>query len=560
MLFIPRTTAPSRSDPLWRTTGSGGKNPCINIVGGSCLPNCVGYAFGRFMEILGTTPTLCRGNAGTWFGYNDGYQHMQTPQLGAVVCWSRPGHAGHVAIVEGINADGSLLISQSGYQTGSTVYDPTNSRHFDTETIYPPNYYAYGSSAYHFQGFIYNPACAGLTTALTEFIQTAKDQVGRSNDWTCQQMGIASNQSWSAAFVCAVAKQVDGLLNVIIPLATNSSDIARLGVQYNMGTWHKSSEIPEPGDLICMKPDDGWKKWMAGGYSIIGYELMTDQYTSGAIGIVCEVTNNSIECVFGDHNSKVELVRLSTTSKDINGYYRPDWSKVGASATNVFLGPLYDTSNTPEDADLREIGYMTSRGEPSIISTGIKLAVVNYTSLLAGVWDLNSNRLSSSISQVGNLDNLDNVPRQIVSYLENKGLSTAAGIGVIANIKAECGFDISLVEYGYTINNGGVGMCQWTNYPRNASTGRRTNMLNFVGPDWRTDLTGQLDFLWKELTESYTSVLEGLRSVPNNESGARQAADIFVRKFERPANIDYTASVRQGYASEFWNQIAIQSI
>lgn len=680
-VFTPRTTAPSRSDPLWRTTGSGGKNLCINIVGGSVLPNCfsgdtevitdegtvridslvgrtvnvptlkgwlpahfdcfgeqelwevkldgntyrctvdhrwpiysdnsefigflttqylckgmkirytqrydftevvsvknlnivepvycasqpetttitlgggeltgqcVGYAWGRFMEILGSTPTLSTGNAGTWYNYNDGYQRGQTPQLGAVICWAKPGEAGHVAIVEKINSDGSIMVSQSGFR--KATYDPTNKIHFGTDTLHPPSYYPYNSAAYIFQGFIYNPACEGLTDALTTFIKTAKDQVGKSAAWTLQQVGVQKNQSWSAAFVIAVAKQVEGVLGTIIPSVTNSSDIARIGISLNMGTWHKPPQEPQPGDLILMKPGVG---------EILQAGLFNDEFTSGEIGIVTDITDNSVECVFGDHNNQVEIVRLSRTSGNINGYYRPDWRKVGASVNNVFLGPLYQELNTPQDADLREIGYMTYGGEPSINSTGIKLAVVNYTSLLAGVWELNRARLSSSISQVGNLDNLDNVPRQIVQYLEGKGLNTAAGIGVIANIKAECGFRIHLIEYGYTINNGGVGMCQWTNYPRNAPTGRRTNFLNFVGPDWRTDLTGQCDFLWKELTESYTTVLQGLRSVPNNEAGARQAADIFVRKFEIPANIDATARTRMQYASEFWNQIAIQSI
>ena len=82
-------------------------------------------------------------------------------------------------------------------------------------------------------------------------------------------------------------------------------------------------------------------------------------------------------------------------------------------------------------------------------------------------------------------------------------------------------------------------------------------MRNFVGSDWRTDLTGQLDFLYKELTTSYTGTYKHLNNVTNNEAGARDAADYFVRHFERPADIENTARRRMNKASEYWKQIAV---
>lgn len=151
MGYIPRLTAPSYEDSNWRHISVGGKNSCIQIADGSVLPNCVGYAWGRFMEILGSTPKLSRGNAENWYGANDGYERGQTPKLGAVICW-RKGQAGnesdgagHVAIVEKINADGSIVTSNSGY----------GSSRFWIQTMKAP--YNVGSN-YFFQGFIYNPA------------------------------------------------------------------------------------------------------------------------------------------------------------------------------------------------------------------------------------------------------------------------------------------------------------------------------------------------------------------------------------------------------------------
>lgn len=152
MTFKPRLTAPSATDKHWLHTSKGGLNSCILISGKSCLPNCVGYAWGRFYEIMGKAPKLSRGNAEMWFGNTaDGYKRGKTPKLGAVICWRKgkvgnyADGAGHVAIVEQIKADGSIVISESGYKAFR----------FRTRTLKPP--YAIGGS-YVFQGFIYNPA------------------------------------------------------------------------------------------------------------------------------------------------------------------------------------------------------------------------------------------------------------------------------------------------------------------------------------------------------------------------------------------------------------------
>lgn len=152
--YNARLTEPSTSDKSWIKSTKGGYNYCIEIKNGSCLPNCVGYAWGRWRELLGKYHNLSRGNAENWYGNTgDGYKRGSTPKLGAVICWrkGKAGNsndgAGHVAIVEKINSDGSILISESGY----------NSYRFKTRTLNKSNNYFYVSSSYVFQGFIYLP-------------------------------------------------------------------------------------------------------------------------------------------------------------------------------------------------------------------------------------------------------------------------------------------------------------------------------------------------------------------------------------------------------------------
>lgn len=149
-VYSPRLSAPLHTDKNWIHYTNKGYNYCIKIIGNACLPNCVGYAWGRWREILGKYHNLSRNNAENWYGnIKDGYARGQVPKLGAVICWSKGqvgnanDGAGHVAIVEKINADGSITCSNSDYM----------GRYFYLSTHYPP----YAIKGFRFQGFIYLP-------------------------------------------------------------------------------------------------------------------------------------------------------------------------------------------------------------------------------------------------------------------------------------------------------------------------------------------------------------------------------------------------------------------
>lgn len=141
MKFVELKLEPGKTNKYFIHTSKGGLNSCILIDGNSCIPNCVGYAWGRAYMAWGVKPKLSRGDAKLWYGYTDGYKRSQTPKVGSIICWLG-GQYGHVAFVEKVSGD-SITITESAY----------GSYKWRTRTLKKP--YNFGS--YKTQGFILPP-------------------------------------------------------------------------------------------------------------------------------------------------------------------------------------------------------------------------------------------------------------------------------------------------------------------------------------------------------------------------------------------------------------------
>ena len=151
-----RTTCPN-NNKYYITTGKGGWNKAIQgkptKSGANVLANCVGYANGRFAEIIGKNcieyQLIC--NAENFIEKAQGYglQISQTPTLGGIMVWEGLGSlAGHVAIVERIDNNNQIFTSESAYN-GSAFYNKTRSNSNGR----------WGMSAnYRFRGCIINPS------------------------------------------------------------------------------------------------------------------------------------------------------------------------------------------------------------------------------------------------------------------------------------------------------------------------------------------------------------------------------------------------------------------
>lgn len=115
--YVPQTTAPVTSptygiaQPSRLITSFAGGN-------GYAFGNCTWYAYNRRVQ-LGLPVGSNWGNAATWalFARAAGLRVDHTPSVGAIVQWNSfagawIGYAGHVGIVEAVNGDGSIVISE----------------------------------------------------------------------------------------------------------------------------------------------------------------------------------------------------------------------------------------------------------------------------------------------------------------------------------------------------------------------------------------------------------------------------------------------------------------
>ena len=157
--FTMRTSRPS-NNKNYIVTGSGGWNTCIKgnplYAPANALANCVGYASGRFNEIIniardtsGCTYKTLNCNAINFKERAEaaGLKTGSTPRRGAIMCWGNSG-AGHVAIVERVDSNNQVYTSESGWGSSTIFWNQIRTN----------NNGRWGcASNYYFRCFIYLP-------------------------------------------------------------------------------------------------------------------------------------------------------------------------------------------------------------------------------------------------------------------------------------------------------------------------------------------------------------------------------------------------------------------
>ena len=171
-----RTTKPGAGNKFSITKSKGGYSSCIqgSPTDSQCnvLANCVGYACGRFNEIIGSMkyPSLnCNAENFIERARNTyGLEISPVPTLGGIMVWQKGATlsgndgAGHVAVVEKIIDSNTIYTSESGY--GSSAFWNSTRRNSNGR-------WGLGSG-YTFRGCIVNPAIGKITAPTTNTSNT----------------------------------------------------------------------------------------------------------------------------------------------------------------------------------------------------------------------------------------------------------------------------------------------------------------------------------------------------------------------------------------------------
>jgi hypothetical protein len=133
-------------------------------------------------------------------------------------------------------------------------------------------------------------------------------------------------------------------------------------------------------------------------------------------------------------------------------------------------------------------------------------------------------------------------PKELYSYLLDKGASRIHALGILANIKGESNFDAGVQEKSVKIGRGGYGLFQHTG-------SRRRELENYClrcgkpVSDWRA----QVDFAFREH--------ESKRYLRRDFYDAEDATAWWVRYWERPADIEGNIKRRVSYLQHIESEV-----
>jgi hypothetical protein len=146
----------------------------------------------------------------------------------------------------------------------------------------------------------------------------------------------------------------------------------------------------------------------------------------------------------------------------------------------------------------------------------------------------------------------DNNASMVFNFLTSKGLTPAQAAGVVGNMILESGINPQRLQ-GTGLNtltpatqasssSQGWGIVQWT------PAGKIINPVQQSGKD-PNSLAVQVDYLWNELNTNEKGALSAIQATSTPED----AAQAFGAKYERPADLSATLSVRQTNAKAIFD-------
>lgn len=199
-----RKTIPEAGNKFYNTISNGGYSQCIKGYPMQkdldVLSNCVGYACGRFNELIGEMkyPTLyCNAERFIDKAKKLGLETTNVPTLGGIMVWEGKGSlAGHVAVVEEILSPTEICTSESSYGGSAFRY---------IKRVNTNGNWGVNSPNYTFIGCIVNPAIGKVIGVKKE--TSKKDNKITTGNYKC----LSDMYVRAGAGTCYAIKKVKAL-------------------------------------------------------------------------------------------------------------------------------------------------------------------------------------------------------------------------------------------------------------------------------------------------------------------------------------------------------------
>lgn len=300
------------------------------------LPNCTSWAWGRAYEIMGEEPLRFSGDAGNWWNnYTKeelevaGYSKSQIPTYGAIACWQDlkdPTSMGHVAIVEDIDEDGNITISESGYQT----WDLRPSYFNVQKRIAGGDYTLRDGTTYKFVGYIGLPKYGLVESAPT-----------------IESFEVIEEKTEEASFKVCIIENISAISHVYYTLDTGESNDLPIIAGTNIFT--VKNLVPNTNYVITLTAESG----SAAASASISFKTKQDYPDP--------VKNISIKSA-STKNTEFEIFEVSVEGPDRWGY----WQRIG----NAYGYRLFPVKN----CKLLDSLDLEARNNIQIIPKDVKIA------------------------------------------------------------------------------------------------------------------------------------------------------------------------------------------
>jgi hypothetical protein len=383
-------------------------------------------------------------------------------------------------------------------------------------------------------------------------------------DEMCSYAGYAGySGAWCAVFVLGCAGRA-GILGTVITGDSWAADVLLMTADQCGGEFFEGpgcnggvAVTPAPGDLVTFSWDD---------------DHFGTEHASH-VGIVKGVSNGYVHTYEGNTSGTCAERSYSLDYGCINMYVRPDWSRVGDDASEYTSGsdggsggsggsgssssgggyvPLYTSRNDRHDMTLREVCYLNSSYQLANRQSSVAISIMNYTSLLADLYDYlgvgnrGGGGTTVNVDTSGLTEFSENVKNAVDYFLERK-YSASAACGLAATLMTYSGIAPWFIKkLANGTNLEGIAAWEHDDYQK---------VKTAIGADASSNLSGQLMYCVDELEADYKSLVSATK---NAQLGSVKAQDV-AKKFIWNYNTHYRHSDYEkeamDYAKDFYDAL-----